>query len=913
MKLLRLELQNWCQHTELAIDFPPDPIIHLSGPNNVGKSNLIRAIGRVLAQGRSDFGDYSDVQYGAKQAVIRLTAETAEKVRFVISRVIKDHHPRTSLEFDGQTFTNTDEIQKQLQAWFGRQETLLQLFIAPQGRIASLLQERGKERLTKFIELCGFKGFLQKQAALNKFIKSYPTIPDPILVLKDVECKIRLAEHQASETKTQMDQLPDKAGLQHEMDQLQSSKTLCENHRRALEDKQKRLKTAETSLSRPLPDLQKLQEKLARQAQSVQQLRHCVRHQRVHKERDALRIAQQELEKTQEDSTDFKRLIQESSEELQGAIEQRNKINVAEQAFAHLETELGALERVIQEQQRVIHGLTYSTAWHAQPLEVLGEIQTLAFQQRAKEQELETVRLKIAKLETIQPPSDDILKARQASEEQLQELLHLQKHAQKADDICPLCRQTWSENAITHRIQEIDQQAEEVRRALQKAPKAWQAYREWLSAQAELPKLKKSLATEESALAQIRKRLSEKLQAASLPERDLPWIGEIIANYHRVKDALNPPIRDAETLRGKVTAERELSAKRRDEAAQLAERIAKSNQKMQEILKRQSAAQEEHKQRARLQKQIEIIQQALRELEQGLGKPPAGFSTSEDYVLALATAEQEMTKAQEEFHKASKEWTARFEQMKGIEALKSEIASLTSELATLAWSDEKEARLSEVKKHMESHHRFAAEANLIQQQIESLQHQLVSLQANQRKFNEQCRNVADMQAVSDFLAYDNGPQKFLQNFFQEALNQTNVLLSEMGLPVTLHMGPELEILVRDRNSQESSALSLGGGYSNLIGVAFRIALQKMILPRVHTIIIDEPSTHIDEQNMELLVPFFERLKDNLHCYGIDQCLIIDHHPAWQNSSMGLIRVGDQKEFRSSNSLTQGAPSSPASA
>ncbi len=894
MKLLRLELQNWCQHSELAIDFPSDPIIHLSGPNNVGKSNLIRAIGRVLAQGRSDFGDTSDIQYGAKQATIRLSAQTAEGTRFIISRVIKDRPNRTSLEFDGQALTNTDDIQNQLQAWFGRQETLLQLFIAPQGKIASLLKERGKERLTKFIEICGFKGFLQKQASLNKFIKSYPTLFDSSLVLQDVQGKIRQAEEQAAEKKAQIAQLQDKTALQHEMDRLQSSKTLCENHRRAVEDKQSRLKTAETTISRPLPDLQKLQEKLTHRGQHIQRLRLCVRHQQAHKERSSLQAAQQELGKTQEDRTDFTRLIQESSVELQGALEQRNKIDVAEQALAQSQTELSRLDRIIQEQQQLVHALTYSTAWHAQPMEVLTQIQALAFQQQAKQPAVETLRVKIAKFDAIPQPSEDVLKACQASEDQLQDLVHLQKHARQVEDSCPLCRQAWTKEAITHRIQAIEQQAKEVRSALQTAPKAWKVYREWLSAQSELPKLKESLETEKSAVAELNRRLSEKLQAASLPERDLPWIGEIIANYHRVKDALSPPTKDADALRMKVAAENELSAKRREEAAQLIERIATSNQKMQEILKRQSAAQEQHKQRARLQKQIEMVQQGLRELEQGLGEPPAEFSADENYVVALATAEQEMTKAQEQFRKASWEWTSRFEQMKGIEALKVEIASLTSEIATLAWSDEKEARLSEVRKHLETHHQLAAEANLIHQQIESLQRQLVSLQVDQRKFEEQCRNVADMQAASDFLAYDNGPQKFLQGFLQEAINQTNILLSEMGLPVTLHMGPDLEILVSDRNSQQSSALSLGGGYSNLIGIAFRIALQKMILPRVHAIILDEPSTHIDEENMELLVPFFERLKDNLHSYGIDQCLIIDHHPAWKNSSMGLIRVGDQK-------------------
>jgi hypothetical protein len=43
------------------------------------------------------------------------------------------------------------------------------------------------------------------------------------------------------------------------------------------------------------------------------------------------------------------------------------------------------------------------------------------------------------------------------------------------------------------------------------------------------------------------------------------------------------------------------------------------------------------------------------------------------------------------------------------------------------------------------------------------------------------------------------------------------------------LAEELEILVQDRNSPESPASELGGGYSNLIGIAFRIALQKMIL------------------------------------------------------------------------------------
>lgn len=167
------------------------------------------------------------------------------------------------------------------------------------------------------------------------------------------------------------------------------------------------------------------------------------------------------------------------------------------------------------------------------------------------------------------------------------------------------------------------------------------------------------------------------------------------------------------------------------------------------------------------------------------------------------------------------------------------------------------------------------------------------LRARKESFDQQTQNVTDLEAVSRFLSYDNGPLKFLTSFFQEALNQTNLLLTEMELPVKLHLGADLEILVEDRNTQSSSALALGGGYSSLVGIAFRIALQRMILPRVHVLILDEPSTHIDEANLDLLMPFFDKLKENISHYGIEQCLIIDHQPGWRNTTSAVIELDNK--------------------
>jgi DNA repair protein SbcC/Rad50 len=259
----------------------------------------------------------------------------------------------------------------------------------------------------------------------------------------------------------------------------------------------------------------------------------------------------------------------------------------------------------------------------------------------------------------------------------------------------------------------------------------------------------------------------------------------------------------------------------------------------------------------------------------------------------LGNLEQKIDQNRDAFRVASNEWTLRFEQMKEVDALKAELESLHEALQQAPWTDEKAGQLATALTQLGVHRQLSAEVSILQEQLTGLKTRRDELEVSKASFAEQCRNVSDLQAVSDFLSYDNGPQKFLQSFFRDVLSQTNCLLSDMGLPVSLHLGPDLEFIVQEGRNKESSSLALGGGYANLIGIAFRIALQRLILPRVHTVILDEPSTHVDERNMEILVPFFERLRNNLASYGIEQCIFIDHHPAWKNSSIGVIQLGNQ--------------------
>lgn len=894
MKLLRLELQHWCQHSQLELTFPDEPIILLSGPNNSGKSNLVRAIGRVLALGRSEFGDASAIQYGSKQASLRLTALTHERTQFTISREIKPRQTRARLEFDDKALTNADEIQTQLQEWFGRQETLLELFIAPQGQIASLLKERGKERLTKFIEICGFKGFLQKQATLNKFLRAYPTVLDPSPVMQDVENKLQQAERRTEEKKATVQALPPAEALQHELNALHQTKTLRESAEKELATKKERLAQTQAAITQPLPDLDELQKRIQTVREALARSQIAVRHQKLEKARSELSRVQQELARLPEDKRNYAQEIQESSDALQKKINRRNEISRAHQAVEQLRSELRKLEGIITESQQTIATLKHSPNWYKLTLDQISQLHTASHQLLAQESGLKQQKERLAQYEQVRPPSPEVLKVCKASEAKLQEVVSLHRHASDAADQCPLCQRGWEKPALVQRRAELDALAKELQADLKKSPQAAAEYQRWTQAQAEIPKFRQQIQQDETGCAGTRRKLSAQMAAFQLPENEITEIQNVIAAYQKVRAAMQPPAQEAQALGEKIAAESTTDHARAAEDAQLAQEIEQGSARIRELLAKQTTAHENASKRARLKQQVEMIQGQLGELEDGLAAKPEDYRNDADYTELCRVQEQELTQAQDAFQKASVDWTNRFARLRSVEALKSEIASANQKLQSLVWGTEHEVRVAELQKTIAQIQQLGAEMALLQQEGGQLRQQLNALRSEKERFDHQTRNVSDLEAVSRFLSYDNGPLKFLTSFFQEALNQTNLLLTEMELPVKLHLGADLEILVEDRNSQSSSALALGGGYSSLVGIAFRIALQRMILPRVHVLILDEPSTHIDEANMDLLMPFFDKLKENISQYGIEQCLVIDHHPCWRNTTSAVIELENKE-------------------
>jgi len=905
MRLKVLELDHWCQHTHLRVEFPDTAIVRISGPNNIGKSNLIKAIGRVLAQGRSGFGDAADIQYGAKQAELRLQAETSEGTLFTIGRIVREKQSKISLEFDGVpvSMTSSEEVEAKLTEWFGHLDTLLSLFIAPQGKIASLLKTGGKQRLVDFIEICGFKRFIQKQSSLNKFIKAYPTILDPSMTLADIQTKVQSAKAQASEKQVAIAALPLLVAVKTELDSLQAEKALRAQQKTDLATKQQELQGKEQLTAKTLPDLKQLEQSAQQQEATTKQHKICLQYQNLQKEQGAHAATVAQLNAIQADTSDYADQIQKISESLQRDLSTKSSFEQTEKELHTKQEELCKLNEKVNACAQTVQGLKYNRGWHARSIAELQKGLTLLAQRNAHTEAIATTSKRIEELRAVPMPTPAVLQACQATEEKLQELLQLQGHAKGAHESCPLCRQAWVQTAISARIQELNGQILEQREQIEKASDAQKIYQAWVRARKDCPLAQEQLELTTKALDSLRAQLAQQLSAWNVPAEEIEMLPTIIAEYATVHDALNPPTSQAKTFATAVEQLQELVQSRQKEKSEVGLRVETTNQRMRDVLVRQNKSQEIAALRAKLQQQLDTLAVNVATIRKGIAAPPpADFDSTIDYSSIVSQDEEKASSLREEFRTASSEWANRSEQVKEIAALRREVSSLEHILASQPWNDAKQERLERSAGQVMMHQQLNAELSYIQNQIQQLDAQLNSLQEEKRAFDAQTRNVADLQAVSSFLSYDNGPQKFLEVFFQDTLNQTNLLISEMGLPVTLQMGDALEIMVQDSQKRVSSSLALGGGYANLIGIAFRIALQKMVLPRVNTIILDEPSTHVDEQNMELLIPFFERLKENLHTYGISQCIIIDHHPAWRNSSVGIINIGLNGENGAENGI-----------
>jgi hypothetical protein len=556
--------------------------------------------------------------------------------------------------------------------------------------------------------------------------------------------------------------------------QLEQRRTLRVDTQAQFQLKRPQLEQKQRCVKNPVVDLGPLNQRIASLGVDLNHTRLCACYQSHTRLAAGLREQLQNAEAAAaaipEDTTDYASAVRKFSRNLQEVNLRQKTLAQEGHAYTQALKDLRAGEARQAEKARTLSRVDYSLQWQQIPLSEINGVQELLIQRRNLRNETAGAQKTVQILEAVPAPSDEVLRASNINRAQLTGLQELRRHAQTTvDGHCPLCQREWSQALHQQTCDDFAIRIRETEAALNQAGAATQGLQQWTRAQAELPAAKQRAGTLAEQHVQLNQAVEAWRRDHDVPEKDLEKVPEIIHAYRSVAEAQQPI--DLDGLRVAFESEAGKKAAREQEEAELTTTIERLNNDLMALLQKQNAAGVEAQKRARFQQAKETLEAwpsaAEKEMPAAI---PVNFEAETDYAFRVAQQEMELDLARKAFERASNHWTERDETQKEIEALKGEIQAAEACLLDLTWGDEEEAKLAQARQQKDLCKRLDAEIALIRSQRNERAAQICTVQKMQKQFLVQSSQVANMATVSEFLSYDNGPQKFLTGIFQEMLN-----------------------------------------------------------------------------------------------------------------------------------------------
>ena len=157
------------------------------------------------------------------------------------------------------------------------------------------------------------------------------------------------------------------------------------------------------------------------------------------------------------------------------------------------------------------------------------------------------------------------------------------------------------------------------------------------------------------------------------------------------------------------------------------------------------------------------------------------------------------------------------------------------------------------------------------------------------------RDVLDnLRTLRGAMAKDGVPASYIRYRFERLVEVTQSQLSELDANFTVEADPEAPITFRFKRLDEVDAgwmdqSKLSGGQRVRLTVAFLLAVQRLVIPEVGFLVLDEPSQHLDESGVESLKELLMRLQQTLGS-AESQVLVCDHRPELATAFSSVLRL-----------------------
>jgi len=881
MIIRSLVLRNFISHENTEIEFPLGVTV-LVGPNGAGKTSILDAIVYGLFNERARGDNLEDlIRRGCRFAEVIVTFEQGG-VRFKVRNIRKKKGNDAVLEREGFGIlaTSATEVYREISKIIGMdKETAMRSIIVRQGEIASLLEEDPKDRKNLFGKLLGLENLERAWNNIKSLIDHFSNLSKDLERLKS-EVELRRGDLKKLSNELEV--------LEKEIKELegkfeQKSKE-CSEIEREVEDLKKRREEYER-LSTELREIKKEIELKERELEETKENLKIARE--AKKEAEKLRTEVEKIPLIEEiirlmENIGIKtQMLGEKERELNRIRSYKNALRETEKAY----NEYISIDGTKEELKEKIEGLKKVCDLKVKKE---AELNSLERSLNSDSSEFERLRNEILRyLPEITPEAKngELERLKEEKEEIEREISKCKESKGKLDgrkkeireyleilgesSVCPICK---SNLTPEHR----ERVKEEFREEIEKI-------------KSELKAIEKVLEDFKAKKKEIETRLGEiqrlDVDRALKLQKKLEEYSSEIENLKRELEELEPKVEDLENARkeleklenrqknlkkdyeGYIAAKKALEREKNEEEVlseieKLREEIESHRRKCDELIGRIGYLPDEPK------KELE----RLRKVKEKFDNLNAQVLQIEKLESAEKVKEAELKGVREKENEIQRNIKRIDFKKEKLEEAEEKLRRANSELSVLkAKIDEKK----DLKKRRKD------EQNSLKEFIEEREKELERIQRI-------ADFVKDLETVRAAFSRD-GVQKLLRQMAAPEISaHVRKYLERFNLDITdIEVTEDFDVSVI-KGGEKIPLSSLSGGEKVALAIALRLAIAKAISGRISTIIMDEPTTHLDEDRrrelVEIMRSFFREGA------SIPQMIIITHHRELEEVADTVYRV-----------------------
>lgn len=192
------------------------------------------------------------------------------------------------------------------------------------------------------------------------------------------------------------------------------------------------------------------------------------------------------------------------------------------------------------------------------------------------------------------------------------------------------------------------------------------------------------------------------------------------------------------------------------------------------------------------------------------------------------------------------------------------------------------------KDRLKEHDTLVGSANALKKELASINERI---EENKKKVVL----ISDLRKVRELVGKNGVPLSYMNSVFKSISIVVQDLLRKMNANFTVEPDPNTPVTFKFTRTDDESGYAmsqdqLSGGQAIRLALALLIACQQVVLPEMGLLVLDEPSSHIDDEGIASMRDMFADLGEVMDSADM-QLIVVDHNVNLMSAFGGTIKLG----------------------